>query len=88
MAKKKPSELENYFAPVADEANKGWKHLVEYCLDQYHKSRDSKYRDKKIKEIKHTVEVYAQDEKHTLLPPIVKNPGANGGAQHLSGHRV
>jgi hypothetical protein len=63
MAKKKEvAELEHYFAPCADEANKGWKHLVEYCLDQYQKSKDSPYRSKKLDEIKHTVKVYNQDE--------------------------
>ncbi len=59
---KKITELENYFAPVADEANKGWKHLVEYCLDQYQKSNDSKYRAKKLGEIRQTIKVYNQDE--------------------------
>ena len=55
-------EYENYDPPYADEANKGWKHLVEYCLDQYVVSNKSKYRDKKLQEIKDAVDVYNQDE--------------------------
>jgi len=61
---KEITDVENYFAPVADEANKGWKHLVEYCLDQYKKAKDSPYREKKLKEIKQTVKVYNQDEEN------------------------
>ena len=56
---------EGYFAPVAEEANKGWLHLVEYCLDHYETAKNSKYRAKKEKEIEESVAVYNQEEKNS-----------------------
>jgi hypothetical protein len=53
---------EHYDAPFADEANKGWKHLVDYCLDQYQAAKKSKYRENKLQEIKDAVAVYNQEE--------------------------
>lgn len=66
MPNKKKEDL--YNKPFADEANKGWKHLVEYCFDLYEEAEKSQYRAKKLQEIQSAVEEYHQDEKTTTDP--------------------
>lgn len=63
MMPKNTTNNKPYDTPFAEEANKGWKHLVEYCMDQYESSKNSKYRKKKLDDIRKAVEVYNQDEK-------------------------
>lgn len=57
-----------YNAPFADKANKGLKHLVDYCLEHYETSKKSAYRTKKIKEIESAVRVYNQENQPTEDP--------------------
>ena len=66
MAKKKQPLL--YDKPFADEANKGFRHLVDHCLEQYQLSKDSKYRSKKLQEIADAVKTYAQHNQPTSEP--------------------
>lgn len=66
MAKKKQPIL--YDKPFADEANKGFRHLVDHCLEQYQLSKDSKYRSKKLQEIADAVKTYAQHNQPTSEP--------------------
>uniref|UniRef100_A0A6H1ZEU6 Putative structural protein n=1 Tax=viral metagenome TaxID=1070528 RepID=A0A6H1ZEU6_9ZZZZ len=61
-----PKELT--FTPLAEEANKGYKHLVEYCLELAGNIEDSAYRKKTIEEIKESIEAYDQVEKPTTDP--------------------
>jgi hypothetical protein len=56
------------FTPLAEEANKGNKQLVEYCLDLVVNIEGSSYRKKTIDEIKESNEVYDQVEKQTTDP--------------------
>ena len=62
---KQIQNLDNYETPFADDANKGWKHLVEYCLDQYEQYKGSAYRQNKLKEIKEAVRVYNQEQRNS-----------------------
>ena len=55
-------------APYKDEANKGYRHLVRHCLDQYGTFKNSKYRAKKQKEIEEAVKTYAQEDQPTSEP--------------------
>jgi hypothetical protein len=67
-AEAKVREHELYFSPTADQANAGHKHLVEYCLNRYEDAKTSKYRAKKMEEIRLSIEEYEQDEKPTTEP--------------------
>uniref|UniRef100_A0A6M3JYR3 Putative structural protein n=1 Tax=viral metagenome TaxID=1070528 RepID=A0A6M3JYR3_9ZZZZ len=61
-----PKELT--FTPNAEEANKGYKQLVEYCLELANQIKDSKYREKTITDISESNEAYDQIEKPTADP--------------------
>ena len=61
-----PKELT--FTPQAEEANKGYKQLVEYCLELADQIKDSKYREKTIDDIKKSNEAYDQTEKPSVDP--------------------
>lgn len=56
------------FTPQAEEANKGYKQLVEYCLDTIQRIEDSEYRKNTIAEIKKSNEIYDQVEKKATEP--------------------
>jgi len=50
------------------EKNGRWNHLVSYVLELYEEIKGSTYREKKLKEIRESVEAYHQQEKHTDDP--------------------
>jgi len=61
-----PKELT--FTPQAEEANKGYKQLVEYCLELAGQINGSAYRTKTITSIEKSNEAYDQIEKPTTDP--------------------
>lgn len=61
-----PKELT--FTPLSETANKGYKQLVEYCLDLAGQIEESAYRKKTIDDIKKSNEAYDQIEKPTTDP--------------------
>ena len=60
-----PKQTEVYMTPQADEANKGWRHLVKHCCELYEKFKQSAYRKKKLEEIDESVKAYEQERKRT-----------------------
>jgi hypothetical protein len=55
-------------APSKDEANKGYKQLVEYCLETIGQIEESPYRKQTIEDIKKSNEVYNQVESPATEP--------------------